>query len=68
MSLYNGVLFSAPPPEGVIPDANAPHNATALVVCIGVFLPLAIISTAIRIFTRVRIQRNVAIDDCALTR
>ncbi|KFY18649.1 hypothetical protein V493_08447 [Pseudogymnoascus sp. VKM F-4281 (FW-2241)] len=31
MSLYDGVLFSAPPPEGVIPDANAPHNATALI-------------------------------------
>ncbi|KFY45090.1 hypothetical protein V494_01152 [Pseudogymnoascus sp. VKM F-4513 (FW-928)] len=63
MSLYDGVLFSAPPPEGVIPNANAPHDATALVACIGVFLPLAIISTAIRIFTRVRVQRSVAIDD-----
>ncbi|KFY47812.1 hypothetical protein V496_10434 [Pseudogymnoascus sp. VKM F-4515 (FW-2607)] len=63
MSLYDGVVFSAPPPEGVIPDANAPHNATALVVCIGVFLPLAIISTAIRIFTRVQVQGSVAIDD-----
>ncbi|KFY72933.1 hypothetical protein V499_06945 [Pseudogymnoascus sp. VKM F-103] len=63
MSLYEGVVFSAPPPEGVIPDAKAPHNATALVVCIGIFLPLAIISTAIRISTRDRIKGNVAIDD-----
>ncbi|OBT67846.1 hypothetical protein VE03_02516 [Pseudogymnoascus sp. 23342-1-I1] len=63
MSLYDGILFTAPPPEGVIPDANAHHDATAIVVCTGVFLSLAIISTAIRIFTRVRVQGNAAIDD-----
>lgn len=64
MSLYNGVLFSAPPPEGVIPDVNAPKDTAAIIVCISIFLSLAIISTAIRIFTRARIIGNVAADDC----
>jgi len=64
MSLSNGVLYSAPPPDGYIPDFNRPHEAPALLVCTILFLGLAVIATAIRTYTRVHIVRLVALDDC----
>ena len=66
MSLVDGVLYSAPAPDGYTPDFNRPYDATALIACIGVFLPLAVITSAIRIYTRSRIVSELAIDDCKL--
>lgn len=66
MSEYNGVLYCAPPPHGVIPNFNNSYHATHLIVVIGVFLPVASIATIIRIFTRTRIVRQFAVDDCKL--
>lgn len=64
MSMSNGVLYAALAPPGHTPDFNQPYNATALIVCIGIFLPLAAITSAIRIYTRTRIISELAIDDC----
>lgn len=66
MSEFNGILYSAPPPLGHTPDFNHPYEATALIVCIGIFLPLAVMTTAIRIYTRTRIISELAADDCEL--
>ena len=66
MSLVDGVLYSAPAPDGYTPDFGRPYDATALIACIGVFLPLAVITSAIRIYTRSRIVSELAIDDCEL--
>ncbi|PVH80998.1 hypothetical protein DL98DRAFT_560006 [Cadophora sp. DSE1049] len=63
MSLVDGIVYSAPAPDGYIPDFNRPYDATALIACIGVFLPLAVITSAIRIYTRSRIVSDLAIDD-----
>ncbi|KAG4415497.1 hypothetical protein IFR04_011369 [Cadophora malorum] len=63
MSLVDGVLYSAPAPDGYTPDFNRPYDATALIACIGVFLALAVITSAIRIYTRSRIVSELAIDD-----
>ncbi|KAK8052513.1 hypothetical protein PG993_003898 [Apiospora rasikravindrae] len=63
MSMYQGVMYAAAPPPGVTPDPDEPHQATALVVVTGIFLPLAVISMAIRMYTRAAIVRKVAFDD-----
>ncbi|KAH7385044.1 hypothetical protein BKA64DRAFT_581538 [Cadophora sp. MPI-SDFR-AT-0126] len=63
MSLVGGIVYSAPAPDGYVPDFNRPYDATALIASIGVFLPLAVITSAIRIYTRSRIVSDLAIDD-----
>lgn len=64
MSMYQGVMYAAAPPPGVTPNPDEPHQATALVVVTGIFLPLAVISMAIRVYTRAIIVSKVAFDDC----
>ncbi|KAL2067081.1 hypothetical protein VTL71DRAFT_1505 [Oculimacula yallundae] len=59
----DGIIYSAPPPPGHTPNFNQPYEATALIVCIGVFLPLAVLTSAIRIYTRTRIISELAVDD-----
>ncbi|KAK7955918.1 uncharacterized protein PG986_005140, partial [Apiospora aurea] len=66
MSMYQGVMYAAAPPPGVTPDPDEPHQATALVVVTGIFLPLAVISMAIRMYTRAAIVKKVAFDDHSL--
>ncbi|KAI0131883.1 hypothetical protein BJ170DRAFT_679781 [Xylariales sp. AK1849] len=63
MSLYNGVLYASAPPDGVTPDPDAPYEATSLLTVIGVFLPLAVITTGVRLYTRMAIQGQIAFDD-----
>ncbi|KAK8867636.1 hypothetical protein PGQ11_006214 [Apiospora arundinis] len=63
MSMDNGILYAAAPPFGVTRNPDEPHQATTLVVVTGIFLPLAVISMAIRTYTRAAIVRKVAFDD-----
>lgn len=68
MSEYNGTLYSAAPPDGLIPDNSLPYEASALVICNSLFFPVAFIFTAARIWTRAKITGQLAIDDCKFTR
>ena len=63
MSEYNGILYLAPPPEGVIPDFNNSHNAQSLIVSIAVLLPLAIFFTGLRSVTRLWLTKQHGEDD-----
>jgi hypothetical protein len=66
MSTFDGVVYSAAAPDGYTPDWNRPYEATALIACIWAFFPLAIATTAIRLYTRSQIVGNLAVDDCKL--
>ncbi|KAK0101938.1 hypothetical protein ONS95_001253 [Cadophora gregata] len=63
MSSVDEIVYSAAPPDGYVPDFNRPYDAAALIACIGVFLSLAVITSAIRMYTRSRIVSDLAIDD-----
>lgn len=66
MSLYEGVAYAAPPPAGVTPDAHAPIEAASLKTVMGVFLPMAVFTTSVRLYTRMAIIREVTYGDCGL--
>jgi hypothetical protein len=68
MSEYNGVLYPVPPPQGLVPNPDAPYEATPVIAVACVFFPLAFITTCIRVYTRVFIVRQFVVDDCELTR
>lgn len=63
MSLYEGVAYAAPPPEGFTPDASAPIKAASLITVIGVFVPMAVFTTGVRLYTGTAIIRKVTYDD-----
>lgn len=64
MSSSGGIVYSVPPPQGIIPNSQAPYHATGLIVVICVFLPLAVVAVSIRTFTRSHIVGSFAVDDC----
>jgi hypothetical protein len=68
MSLYNGVLYPADPPEGVERDPNQSPDANVLIVVTGITFAISTISMAIRMYARVILIKKFAFDDCELTR
>ncbi|KAK8128726.1 hypothetical protein PG984_009834 [Apiospora sp. TS-2023a] len=63
MSVYQGVVYAAAPPKGITPNPDETHQANTLVVITGVFMPLAVITMAIRFYTRGFIIKKIAFDD-----
>ncbi|KAH7014459.1 uncharacterized protein B0I36DRAFT_219008, partial [Microdochium trichocladiopsis] len=63
MSLFDGVLFAAAPPQDAIPNRNAPYEASGLLGVIGVFLPITSVVIGIRIYSRVVLSGKFALDD-----
>ncbi|CZS88439.1 related to integral membrane protein [Rhynchosporium agropyri] len=59
----DGITYSAPPPPGHTPNFNQPHEGLDLIVCVGIFVSLAVVTTVIRIYTRTRIISELAADD-----
>lgn len=66
MSEYNGVLYAAPAPEGVVPNFNNPHNADGLVVAICVLMPMAVVLTGLRAYTRAHMTQQHGWDDAVM--
>lgn len=62
------VLWATPagvPPRGVVPNlVNPPTQAPVLTIGIYVLLPLMMPFFITRLYTRIRLTRNVGIDDC----
>ncbi|KAH8681691.1 hypothetical protein BX600DRAFT_485513 [Xylariales sp. PMI_506] len=63
MSTYNGVTYAMAPPDGGAPDPDQQYQATSMIVIIAIFLPLAVVTVAIRTYTRAVISRKFAFDD-----
>ncbi|KAI1845900.1 hypothetical protein JX265_011204 [Neoarthrinium moseri] len=51
------------PPAGVTPNADKPYTASSLITIVGIFLPVATATMAIRIYTRAVISAKIAFDD-----
>jgi hypothetical protein len=68
MSLYNGVLYPADPPEGVKRDPDQSPDANILIIVTGITFVISTISMAIRMYARVILIKKFAFDDCKLTR
>lgn len=68
MSLYNGVLYPADPPEGVERDPDQSPEANVLIIVTGITFAISTISMAIRMYARVVLIKKFAFDDCKLTR
>lgn len=66
MSLDNGILYPMDPPPGFERNPNEPYEATSLIVVISIFLPLAVITTGVRIYIRTMVAGGLAKDDCEL--
>ena len=63
MSEYQGIVYAAPPPSpDIIPNFNNPTNSGSLVISICVLLPLTVIITGFRIWTRAQ-NRQFGLDD-----
>lgn len=62
MSEYEGVLYAAPPPDGHIPNFNNPTNSGPLVIAICVLLPLTVVLTVCRVWTRLWMTRLHGLD------
>jgi hypothetical protein len=67
MSLYNGVLYPADPPEGVERDPNQSPEADVLIIVTGVTFAISTISMAVRMYARVVLIKKFAFDDCKLS-
>ncbi|ETS75966.1 hypothetical protein PFICI_12910 [Pestalotiopsis fici W106-1] len=63
MSVYNGVTYAMAASDGQTPDQSHPYEAAPLIVITGIFLPLSVLTMAIRMYTRVIISSKVAFDD-----
>ena len=66
MSEYNGVLYAAPAPRGIIPNFDNPHNAGGLIVAMCVLMPLAVVLTALRAYTRGYMTNQHGWDDAVM--
>lgn len=64
MSLYNGVLYAADPPEGVERDPDQKPEAAVLTVITGITFALSTISIFTRLYGRTVLMKKFAFDDC----
>lgn len=65
-AILNGPALA--PPKGVTPQfVNPPNLNTLGFTVIGIFLALAVLAFAVRMYTKGRILRNVASEDCELS-
>lgn len=64
MSLYNGVLYAADPPEGVERNPNQEPEAAVLTVITGITFALSTISMITRLYGRIVLIKKFAFDDC----
>ncbi|KAF3762613.1 hypothetical protein M406DRAFT_357532, partial [Cryphonectria parasitica EP155] len=61
--MTDNIVYAMAPPPGVSRDPEAPGHSTSLIAIVCTFLPLAGVAMVIRLYTRARITRRVAIDD-----
>lgn len=62
---YLSHIPAAPPPDGVVSNfSDPPSQKKPIFIVNGVFIPLMVISVAIRIYTRKYISGSLGWDDC----
>lgn len=66
MSTTNGILYPMEPPVGFERNPDEHFEATSLIVVISVFLPLAVITTGIRVYMRATVTGGLGKDDCKI--
>lgn len=64
MSMYQGVLYAADPPEGVAREPDQSPDASVIIAVTAIVFPLATISMFIRMYARIVLIKKVAFDDC----
>lgn len=67
MSMYQGVMYAADPPEGVARDPDQTPNASVIIAVTAVVFPLATLSMFVRMYARIVLIKKVAFDDCEYT-
>jgi hypothetical protein len=67
MSVYNGVLYPADPPEGIERNPDQQPEATVLTVITGITFALSTFSIITRLYGRTVLMKKFAFDDCKLT-
>jgi hypothetical protein len=66
MSVYNGILYPADPPEGYERDPDQQPEAVVLTVVTGVTFALSTFSIIIRLYGRIVLIKKFAFDDCKI--
>jgi len=66
MSVYNGVLYPADPPEGIERDPNQKPEAAVLTIVTGITFALSTFSIITRLYGRIVLIKKFAFDDCKL--
>ena len=64
MSVYNGVLYPADPPEGIERDPDQKPEAAILTIVTGITFALSTFSIIIRLYGRIVLIKKFAFDDC----
>jgi hypothetical protein len=67
MTVYNGVLYPADPPEGVERDPDQKPEAGILIIITGITFTLSTISIITRLYGRIVLIKSFAFDDCQYT-
>ena len=66
MSVYNGVVYPADPPEGIERDPNQKPEAAVLTIVTGITFALSTFSIITRLYGRIVLIKKFAFDDCKL--
>jgi hypothetical protein len=66
MSVYNGVVYPADPPEGIERDPNQKPEAAVLTIVTGITFTLSTLSIITRLYGRTVLIKKFAFDDCKL--
>jgi len=64
MSVYNGVLYPADPPDGFERDPDQKPEASVLTIVTGVTFALSTFSIITRLYGRTVLMKKFAFDDC----
>ena len=64
MSVYNGVVYPADPPEGIERDPNQKPEAAVLTIVTGITFALSTLSIITRLYGRTVLIKKFAFDDC----
>lgn len=67
MSVYNGVLYAADPPDGIERDPDQQPEAAVLTVITGITFALSTFSIITRLYGRIVLMKKFAFDDCRST-
>ena len=67
MSVYNGVLYPADPPDGIERNPDQRPEAAVLTIITGITFALSTFSIITRLYGRIVLIKSFAFDDCKST-